>query len=94
MPGDYRSVFVKPQDLKFKFARYDDPTVTLLQSDLDRLQNMTVAENLAGKSLALIIEFNLPTSSYATMALRELCKVDTSVSAQMTMNETEINETD
>jgi tRNA pseudouridine13 synthase len=70
LPGSYRKVLVRPKDYEFKLVRYDDP---------DQEINITEEPNLRdGKYLALILQFTLPTSSYATMCLREVLKSDTS----------------
>ena len=37
--------------------------------------------------MALVLKFSLPPSAYATMALRELTKMDMSSSAQSALNE-------
>jgi tRNA pseudouridine13 synthase len=61
---------VRPKDYEFKLVRYDDP---------DQEINISEESNLRdGKYLALILQFTLPTSSYATMCLREVLKSDTS----------------
>lgn len=40
-----------------------------------------------GAYVGLVLEFSLPPSGYATMALREITKMDMSASAQTTLNE-------
>ena len=36
--GTYRRLLCKPLDLQWKCARYNDPTLSLVSSDWDRLQ--------------------------------------------------------
>jgi tRNA pseudouridine13 synthase len=40
-----------------------------------------------GAYLGLVLEFNLPASSYATMALREIIKMDMSAEFQTSLND-------
>lgn len=37
--GAYRLVMSKPTDVKWKFVRYNDPSLSLIPSDWDRLEN-------------------------------------------------------
>jgi tRNA pseudouridine13 synthase len=76
--------------------KYSDQTLALAETDLDRVNKVkktedgTQSENLrlekekpGSDSLlqtALQIEFSLPSSCYATMAIRELLKISSSVS--------------
>ena len=59
--------------------RYTDPDVPLAQSDEDKLLGMeppVIDEN--GKFVALQVNLQLSTAAYATMALREVTKTETS----------------
>ncbi|XP_066952412.1 pseudouridylate synthase 7 homolog [Macrobrachium rosenbergii] len=86
--GSYRRLIVQPSEVNSMIAYYDDPTKPLLQSDMDKLLSESVDENLLkeGKNKAVVIDMTLPASSYATMAMRELLKMDTSSAFQATLN--------
>ena len=59
--------------------RYTDPDVALAQADEDKLLRFdppAVVED--GKFMALQINITLGTAAYATMALREITKTETS----------------
>jgi tRNA pseudouridine13 synthase len=59
--------------------RYTDPNVPLAQSDEDAILGLDkpmMDEN--GRFLALQVRLTLGTSAYATMALREITKTETS----------------
>jgi tRNA pseudouridine13 synthase len=80
MPGGYRHVLFKPKDLEYSVLRYDDKETELAQTDADVLNGappLVLPEN--GKYLALRLAFSLPSSTYATMLIRELTKMPTSV---------------
>lgn len=66
---------------------YDDVTVPLLQTDLDMLSNRSAQSVSGGALKAVKLEFSLPSSSYATMAVRELLKTDTSPVYQASLNQ-------
>ncbi|KRY32609.1 Microfibrillar-associated protein 1 [Trichinella spiralis] len=89
--GGFRKVFVKPSEVNYEFHRYKYADEQLVQTDLDRLNSIdehAVKSNAKEEDgelnyLALVIEFSLPRGSYATMALRELCRQDLSRKAQI-----------
>lgn len=68
--------------------QYNTENDTLIRSDIEELRGESEPISIDGGSQkALILEFNLPTSSYATMALREILKCDTSVAHQVQLQQ-------
>ena len=68
-----------PKELSWSVLRYTDPDVALAQADEDQLLGFDppiIDEN--GKFTALQIRLQLGTAAYATMALREVTKTETS----------------
>jgi len=81
--GSYRKMLHLPKELSWSVLRYTDPDVSLAQSDEDKLLGFdppAVVED--GKFMALQINLTLGTAAYATMALREITKTDTSSHVQ------------
>ena len=79
---------VLPNHLEWKMFRYNDPTIPLVLTDLGRLRGDAEPESVVdGKYKAVRIELGLPSSSYATMAVREILKTDTSPSFHSSLNE-------
>ena len=77
-----------PKELSWTVMRYTDPDMPLAQSDEDKLLGMappTTVED--GKFLALQIHLQLGTAAYATMALREVTKTETSSHYQTTLTQ-------
>ncbi|XP_042905164.1 pseudouridylate synthase 7 homolog [Parasteatoda tepidariorum] len=75
LSGDYRKIIVIPEEVKWEIIHYNDNTIPLSLSDLDVLNGITLPDfPSSGLHKALKVEFNLPSSSYATMALREIQK--------------------
>jgi tRNA pseudouridine13 synthase len=75
-----------PKQLSWSVLRYTDPDVALAQADEDKLLGFdppVITED--GKFMALQIEMTLGTAAYATMALREVTKADTSSHMQSAM---------
>lgn len=72
--------------MSWSVLRYTDPDVSLAQADEDKLLAFdppAVVQD--GKFLALQINLTLGTAAYATMALREITKADTSSHAQSSL---------
>lgn len=82
--GSYRSLISKPSNVEYSLRRYDENTEDLIYTDLELLQQkIERSEQIKpgkedGKKLAVVLKFRLDTSAYATMALREIMKCDTS----------------
>jgi TruD family tRNA pseudouridine synthase len=88
LPGSYRHVVKKPVDVKHDLKRYTDPTVPLLETDVDHLEGRTAQASVpGGKSRALCLEFQLGPSSYATMAVRELLKQSSNLDVQLQLKQ-------
>lgn len=90
MTGAYRKLLLKPANLSWELIKYNEETDNLIQSDWEELkdENKPVTQE-DGKLLALVVDFCLPSSTYATMVLREILKQDTSASHQTLLNKTE-----
>jgi tRNA pseudouridine13 synthase len=93
LPGGYRCVFVKPKDLSWSMRRYTDYTQSLVCSDLEELEGGQIPQGEGDENRdgdpphsAVILRFTLPPSSYATIAVREVIKMNTSVAHQTSLN--------
>ncbi|KAF9317316.1 multisubstrate pseudouridine synthase 7 [Podila horticola] len=87
LPGSYRCIMSKPENVEWEILKYDEVDIPLTLTDLDLLNGAAkpvVVEN--GKYLALVLNLTLKSSQYATMAIREVCKQDTSAAFQSTLN--------
>lgn len=85
--GSYRHVVVMPKDVSWKTFRYNDDAIPLSRSDLAIVKNEPEPSSIEdGASLALVVEFTLPSSAYATMALREIMKTETSAGFQKSLS--------
>ncbi|XP_037586473.1 pseudouridylate synthase 7 homolog [Cebus imitator] len=68
---------------------YDDPKIPLFNTDVDNLEGKPPPVFASeGKYRALKMDFSLPPSTYATMAIREVLKMDTSIKNQTQLNTT------
>lgn len=92
LAGAYRRIIIRPSDVSWEVIRYDDPKISLVHSDFEKLENKPAPVfNKEGKYRALRMEFSLPPSTYATMAIREVLKLDTSIKKQTQLNTTWFN---
>lgn len=83
LPGTYRHLIYKPHDLEYHATRYDDDKHN---EDLEsKFSNSSIT---TGKYLALKLSFTLPSSTYATMLIRELTKMPTTVEYARSLAET------
>jgi tRNA pseudouridine13 synthase len=83
--GDYRNLICHPSDVDAEILAYRDPKEPLLHTDLMSVHGVGIrCASAAGKDaesfplLGVRAGFSLPSSAYATMALRELMKRPTS----------------
>ncbi|KZT16844.1 tRNA pseudouridine synthase D, partial [Neolentinus lepideus HHB14362 ss-1] len=77
--GSYRKILHLPSALSYSVLRYTDPDVPLAQADEDRLLGFDAPAVVAdGRFTALQVKLTLGTAAYATMALREVTRTETS----------------
>nr|CAH7742870.1 unnamed protein product [Callosobruchus chinensis] len=87
LSGNYRKILQKP-DFTWKVMFYNSPTDNLIRSDFEELRGIPEPKSEKnGKYKALLIDVNLPPSSYATMLLREILKTDTASSTHAKLND-------
>jgi len=89
LSGSYRKILHLPKEISWSLLRYTDPDVPLAQADEDSLLGFDPPALIEdGKFMALQIQLVLGTAAYATMALREITKMDTSshVQSNLTVN--------
>ena len=83
----FRYIIVKPENIDWSIVQYDDYCIPLIQTDLDIIEGRTSPDlESHGQLKALKVEFTLPPSTYATMAIREITKLDSSSHQQSKLN--------
>lgn len=93
LPGDYRNIITKAKDVEWEIVNYTSLNADLLHSQLELFQspdNLRTIDN-EGTHSAFILKMSLTSSSYATMALREIMRVKTDVRSMKNL-EAEIDE--
>ncbi|XP_077120870.1 pseudouridylate synthase 7 homolog isoform X2 [Ranitomeya variabilis] len=87
LAGAYRKILIRPQDVSWEVIVYDDTKIPLVGTDIEKMEGKPLPVfNTEGKYQALKMEFSLPPSTYATMAIREVLKMDTSIKNQTQLN--------
>ncbi|KAJ2741247.1 multisubstrate pseudouridine synthase 7 [Coemansia sp. BCRC 34301] len=83
LAGAYRHMVIKPRDFEYEWMRYNDDAQPLSRSDSDAIEGKHIPESIAfGEHVALKLKFDLPSSAYATMLLRELMRQETAAGHQ------------
>lgn len=78
LAGAYRNVLQVPKSLEYSFIKYSDKNEQLVRTDYEEVRSKGGNKNRpstrieAGEYLALKLDFELPSSAYATMAVRQL----------------------
>lgn len=81
--GTYRKILQIPLSLSWKIMHYNVKSNDLLICDINEMRQHSIPkDDPEGQYKALILEMSLKASTYATMALREILKSDTSPQAQ------------
>jgi len=101
LPGDYRNMVVKPWDVSWDVVSYDDAVEDLIMSDKHAMENgrdipdKKETDDVDDKKYkALIVNMSLPSSCYATMALREILRVETDKQSMIKLNNYEKSDTE
>lgn len=100
LPGDYRKIIVLPGNVEHFIVNYTDLEKAIIPhpfetNNSERGEQMKATEAAEVKKdensrhtlKALRLKFQLPSSAYATMAIRELTKTSTHLENQIQLNE-------
>ncbi|XP_043510231.1 pseudouridylate synthase 7 homolog isoform X1 [Frieseomelitta varia] len=81
--GAYRKILQIPSNLSWNVMHYSKKHADLIMCDINEMRKCSAPkDDPEGKYKALIIQMSLKSSTYATMALREILKSDTSPQVQ------------
>jgi len=83
--GAYRKIIAKPEDMVYDVVAMQNENENLLTADYLREADPTpeiIAESRVAVTKALRMRFNLKTSSYATMLIREVTRTSSAFSSQ------------
>lgn len=91
LAGAYRKLLIQPQNMSWYFKTYNSPHEDIIPSHFEKAEKDELkSEENEGKLTALVLDFCLPSSVYATMFLREILKCDTSSSNQAELGKSEM----
>jgi len=86
--GDYRNLIRKPESLMWDVVHYSDENDSFVEPYLRDEKTLSSPESFEVKHrTALLLAFNLPKSSYATMVVREVMKIETTKESLMKQNQ-------
>jgi tRNA pseudouridine13 synthase len=87
LSGAYRHIVAVPKEFSHQVQSYTNEKVSLIRSDADILQGVDPLPHCVdGAKRALILNFTLPPSTYATMLVREVIKIPTDSYSMTAMN--------
>jgi len=95
LPGTYRHIAVKPKDVTWNICIYDHYMVPLVKTDLVKVKEPASSQEMGNetkfeegiKYKGIRLEMTLPTSCYATSALREVLLFDSSYKSQVKLHQ-------
>lgn len=74
LPGEYRQIIVKPTEVSWRCLHYTSDEEKLVLTDEDIMRGVELPPLDIGEKKALQMSFNLTSSTYATMMMRELTR--------------------
>lgn len=81
LAGVYRAIVTRPINFTYRIARYSDITLPLIRTPFVPA-DAPLGDDANGTHRALVLDFTLPPSTYATMLFRELMRSGTSKETQ------------
>jgi len=99
LPGGYRKMLTKAQNVSWEMVNHDKISDDIIPSKVNKTDDENIESKLEGAMKSLIVCMSLDTSCYATMALREIMRIQTDISSMKNLEdgtteeeETETNE--
>ena len=86
MHGDYRKLFARPENITAAVCKFEGKDEEIL--DAFGSIEEAASKHQKGPHCALLLQFWLQKSSYATMLIREFCHISSSFEIQELINQT------